>query len=185
MARAPFDIKSRNFPTSVGKERTQLGPGSPAPSGREALKVAGQVVFPPSIYPPKEGRGIFVEGNQAALTAANTPVVLARFQVPPNDVGFIREVSLVINNMLITTNIIFTLRQDGGGISGYTNMRVSPRAAASVSATLPAENTVIFINDGALIELVATVVDAGTYQLGATFRGWHLPKKIAEQYPRL
>ncbi len=184
MARAPVDIRARETP-HAHKGRGKLGPGSPPPSGVAAMRVAGQVVFPPSIYPPQEGKNFFEQGSQAGVTLATGLITLASFQVPSNSIAFVREISLVVNNMLTTTNIRFTLRQNGGGIAGYTNMVLTPRSALSVSATLPAENTVIFINDGALIELVAQVIDGGTYQIGGTFRGWHIPKRTADLYPRL
>ena len=180
--RPPTDIEAREYPGVLGK-RQRLGPGSPRPAALEDVGIAGQILLPPSFFQAREAVNFFQEGSTTGVTSVTGFVTLASFTLPANDIGWIREITIVVNDMLISTDVRFTVRIDGGPVPGFSALRLTPRAAASVSGTFTGETMRIDVPDGGQIVLGAQVFDAGTYQLGASFRGWHMAKKVAERYP--
>ena len=159
-----------------------LGPGTPDGGLGGA---AGVMSFPPHIYPPQEGyTEFFPRTASQTVTGPNTTVILTlpRFTLPTNSVGVIREMNFNVNSLLVTADITFTVLIDGAPRIGYDAIVIFPRAAASVNKSLDPENTFLKLTDGAQIEIQVTVVDGGSYQLGADYRGWHFSKTIADQY---
>lgn len=170
---APIDIQAWQ------ERRSRFGRGAIDPrTGRPVVSgPMSMVVFPPEIYPPKEAQSFNVVGTAAlgpgptALTLIAGPLVL-----PTNMVGVVREITLVVNNLLTTSLVTFSLRFNQGPVPGFDNLFIAPRAAASVSVSYPPESVLQRVGDGTTIDIAAVVADGGTYQMTATFRGWWYPK---------
>lgn len=175
----PKDVLS-NERVASATDGQPLGPGSPGGIG-----AAGIMAFPPHIYPPREGYIEFLPPSTAQTVAGpTTTVVLATptFNLPANSVGVIRELNFNVNNVLTTTDIRFRVLVNGSPVPGYDSIDIFPRAAASVNLSFPPENTFLRLVDGAAITIEVTVTDGGSYQLGASFRGWHFSKTIGDAY---
>lgn len=140
------------------------------------------VRFPPEFFPPPGSRYIYGEGR-ATIAGPNTTTVIAGLtvQVPRNAVGVIREINLNINDMLVTTDVRWRFTLSGQLVQGY-DLTLFPRLAASVSASFSPESVSIPFPDGALIQFPITVVDAGSYLVGASYRGWFFSKQTAKEY---
>lgn len=135
------------------------------------------IAFPPEIYPTKDAQtfgptGTIVTG--AGPVAATT--VTGPFVLPINMVAVVREVTLNVNNLLTTSLVSFALRFNEAPVPGYDNLAIAPRAAASVAISYPPESVLVRIPDGATIDIAVTVLDAGSYQVTANYRGWWYPK---------
>ena len=142
------------------------------------------VMFPPEIYPSKEAQSFNITGTAtigpgptalAALTAA--------FQLPVNMIAVVREITLNVNALLVTSLITFSLRFNQGPVPGFDNLFVAPRAAASVSIAYSPESVLVRVPDGSTIDIAVVVADVGgTYQMTANFRGWWYPKDTLVGY---
>lgn len=180
----PSDIKARDFPGKRGQR--PLGPGSPPPSEAQQIPMAGQMLLPPSYYPPREAQFFYQRGRATALAAVAGPTVLAgsTFQIPANTVGWVREWSVQINNMLANTDIRFTILVNGGPVPGYTDFQPFPSPVARFSAFFFPEDTKIELPDRAQIQVLVTVLDPGVYDVGSDYRGWFISKSVANRYPQ-
>lgn len=187
--RVPDDIRARGRlgegAAVVPLRGSVPGPGAPLARPGSVAGVASFNLFPPDIYPPPGAQHFTAEGTLSGATIATTTApgaVLASFQIPPNEVAVVRDVTLSINSMLASTDVRWRLRFNGSLVSGWNDLTIFPRAAASVVATFPPESTLIEVPDGALTEMLVQVVDAGTYFVGATFHGWHYGKSVKTRY---
>ena len=194
----PDDVRGRGH-GGTGTASGQGSPGRPMgpPSGGGSGPSTGPgvpIAFPADIFPPPGGLDFNQFGQSQALdTAATTspatgplgivlvPGITASFtgnglsfQVPPLNIAVVRDVSIFVNAMVITTDIRWRLTQDGSIIPGW-ELSISPRAAGSVEISFIPQSTLVRIREGALIELAIEVVDAGTYQAGGQFHGWVWP----------
>lgn len=175
----PKDIKSFEQVASA-TEGQPLGVGSPGGIG-----AAGVMAFPPHIYPPTEGyTDFFPTAAAQTVTGPNTTVVLTAptFTLPTNSVGVIRELNFNVNALLTSSDITFQVLVDGSPRVGFDAINIFPRAAASINLNLPPENTFLKLPDAAVVQIRVTVVDGGSYQLGADFRGWFFSKSVGDQY---
>lgn len=183
-AKLPSDIAARAYPGQYGTTKGGLGPGSPVPSRAQTLGEAGVVAFPPRYVQPREGRAIYQEA-QVTLGPGPANATVAVFTLPVNAVGVLRELLLNINNTVATTDVRWTLLFNDGPVTGYTNLTIFPRAAASVSSSFPAESTFIDVPDRGKIAVRINVLDGGTYQVGVSYRGWFWPKSVEARYPQV
>lgn len=146
--------------------------GRPFRAGGPAM-----VSFPPEIYPTRDAQTFNVTGTGTLGPGPVVQTVVAGpFALPVNMVAVVREVTLVINNLLTTSLITFALRFNQGPVPGFDNMFVPPRAAASVSISYPPQSTLVRVPDGSSIDIAAVIADAGAYQMTANFRGWWYAK---------
>jgi len=98
--------------------------------------------------------------------------------VPPNNVGVVRSVTLGVNNMLVSTNVIFRLRFDQVPVTGWERLVIFPRAATSVVESFGPDETYELTDEGSLVDIEVQVVDAGTYQIGVGLSGWYYSKRL-------
>lgn len=150
-----------------GSSAAQLGPLTP-------------VLAPPWVWKPAAATDFNTFATQAGLDTAATPppgfeLAAAGFDIPPGNVGVVRAISLLVNNLLTTSDVRFTLRQDESPIPGWSNLTVNPRAAGSVEVSWTPEETFIEVNEGAALSWVVQVLDGGTYQVSVAMHGWFYP----------
>lgn len=153
--------------------------------GVDAAKASIISTPPPELYPPPEGQD-FQPFGQVTITGPGTTAEITgtAFRFPSNAVGVIRSVTISINALLLTSDVRFSLRQNKSPIQGWDNLRFPPTGVAFFSLTYPAEETLLRIADGALLDMIVTVgaLDAGTYQVNATYHGWYYDKTVANRY---
>lgn len=161
--------------------RLQPGGGSP---GRGAGAGGGRgpqqySVAPPYVERPTTARDFYMNGTQTARVIANTPSEFpGSFTVPANNLGVIRSVSILANSLLITSNILWTLRYNGTAVEGWNQLTIAPRAAGSIEVSFVPQETFIPVPEGSRISWDVTVVDAGTYQVSVTTHGWFYPTSV-------
>lgn len=154
--------------------------GSPFGGPRFAIQ-SPYVVRPPFAVDFKD------QGDQAARTAVNSPTVLATFQTPTESVGVIRSIVLTVNNLLLTSDIFWSLLFNGSGVPGWQNLAVTPGAVPYFALSYGPDETYIRVPEGTRVDLSFTVNagDAAAYLAGAQFSGWYFPKQMAFQVEEL
>lgn len=170
---APEDMQAwQERRSAFGRGAIDPRTGRPFSAGPMSM-----VAFPPEIYPTKDAQSFNVVGT-ATLGPGPVPltVVAGPLVLPTNMVAVVREITLVVNALLTTSLITFSLRFNQGPVPGFDNLFIAPRAAASVASSYPPDSVLQRVGDGTTIDIAAVVADAGTYQMTATFRGWWYPK---------
>lgn len=174
----------KGFPADVWhRRRGGRSGGSSGPAGGSygggSMVAPNYVVGPPTVERPPQASDFFSTSVLAGLTNANTPVAFPdTVQIPPNNVAVIRSVSILANNLLITSDIRWTLFYNGVSVPGWNALSIAPRAAGSIEVSFTPEETFVPVPEGAVISWGVTVVDAGTYQVSVTTHGWFYPSTI-------
>ena len=182
----PIDIRKRGR-GGPGGGRGFRAYGAPAgeAAGPAPMPGAGLNISSPYEVRPPQGTDFLTRGYQAGV-AAGAAVVLpgSQYQIPDGEVGVIRSISLVINNLLLTSNIIFRIRADGSPLSGWGALQPIPGAVAYWATVYGPEETFIRLPDRATVDVEVQVFDAAVYDLGAALKGWHFSKGLADAADR-
>lgn len=170
--RLPLDIEARPRP---GRTARWAGGGGGGGYGAPAF-----VIGAPYVEKPPGARDFNLFSTLAARTSVNTPALFptAQFQIPAGNVGVIRAVSLLVNNLLVTSDVRFDLLFNESAVVGWNNLTVNPRAAGSVEVSWTPEETFIMIPEGSVIDWRVRVIDAGTYQVSVGYHGWFYPVNL-------
>jgi hypothetical protein len=80
--------------------------------------------------------------------------------------------TIYIQNMLATTNVLFTLLYNGTPVQGYNGLTIFPGASPRVANTFDAP--IRFTGAGTLTVTIQNI-DGGTYLVGAAVSGWQWP----------
>lgn len=149
------------------------GPGGwGARAGGGYAAIAWQIGLP-TIDRPPSAIDFNIDGTLAGRTSVNTPVAFpTSFQLPPNNVGAIKSITILANTLLVTSNIRWRLRFNQQFVVGWNNLTINPRAAGSVELSFTPDETAIPVPEGALVDMVVQVLDAGTYQVSFGLHGW-------------
>lgn len=177
--RMPPDVADRMRGSKAGGRGYAAGGYDIEIPGQGGVPKASFVVALPSVDKPPQASDFNMFGTLAARTSANTPAEIAAFQIPPNTVGSIRSISVLANALLVTSDIIWTLKYNDVAVQGWNELTINPRAAGSVEVSWVPEETFIWVPEGSRISFDVTVRDAGTYQLSVSAHGWFYSSALA------
>lgn len=135
---------------------------------------------PPTWVRPPSARDFSISGTLAGAAVGTTPAAIpgAVFVVPAGNVGVIRSVVFLVNNLLMTSQVSFTLTLNAAAVEGWANIPVLPRVAASVSTSFGPEETAIPVPESNAIAVSVRVLDGAVYQVSTIIHGWFYPKEI-------
>lgn len=166
----PIDVENRHRP------------GRPAGSGGGPMGASGSrsvpnyVVGPPTVERPPNATDFFISPTLTGITLGSGPTVFGdTFEVPKNNVAVIRSVSILANGLLITSDLLWTLRFNEVAVTGWNRLTINPRAAGSIEVSFVPEETFIPVPEGAIISWLFRVLDGGTYQVSVNTHGWFYP----------
>jgi len=137
---------------------------------------------------PPQGIDFNPSGFATGLNNANTPVVVpgTTFALPSDSVGVIRSLVLTVNNLLLTSQILWRLRFNQNPVPGWNALTITPGAVAyflyafgpdEMYLTVPMDTTVD-------VEFQVLPADAAAYVAGAAYHGWFFDKGLAEAAER-
>ena len=130
---------------------------------------------------PIPGATIFNTGNSKGTVAAEANILIpnAGIVIPQGSIARLDSVNFYVDNLLASSNISFTVLQNGAPIQGLTNVFIFPGVAARV-----AENFSLFvrITNGATLTVTYTNTDGGSYTVGASLSGWFWPESLGRLY---
>jgi hypothetical protein len=142
-----------------------------------------QIQSPYDVRPP-DAVDFYRRGYDVGRTPATTPSVLPGSvkEVPTGKVAVIRSLTLVVNNLLLTSDIVWRLRFNGSPVDGWNELQVIPGAVAYYAFTWGPAETFVPTPDAATIDIQVEVRDAGgNYEIGAAYHGWEFSKELAER----
>lgn len=137
------------------------------------------MIFPPEIYPIPDAVEFNPLGSTTTIIAETKVIPGVALQLPQSYIGIIRGYTIYVDNMLLTTNLIYTLLINGNPAPGYGSLTMFPRAAPSVSNGFDA---FIRVPDGAALSVKVQNVDGGSYTVGASISGWIWPRAAGERW---
>jgi hypothetical protein len=101
--------------------------------------------------------------------------------VPANNYGVVRGVTLYITNMLVTTDVIWSLQIDQASPQGYNQITIFPRAAPFVSNGF---DSMVRFQGPARLQVIFSNRDGGAYVIGAAISGWFWPEASDARWRR-
>ena len=152
------------FPDSLGPPRTM-----------------GYALQSPQYFQPPAAITLRLQGRQNAQVAADGEVVLAALSLQGGNVGVLRIVNVGVTNLLATSAIIFRVKVSGATVQGW---QWSPfaQAVAVLQQEFPPESTLIELPEGARVELVSEVTDAGVYDVDMMAQGWRYGRGLRDDF---
>lgn len=184
---APPDMETKNLPPRGGVGSggggggwSGTGPGvGGAASPSEPIQRIHTV--PPwfDVRPPSAREIGPLRALQAGFTAANTPAVLPfAFTLPSARTGAIKSFGIQASNLLLTSQIFWTIFFNEIPVQGFTDVSLYPAAAVVSGLNWEPSEVNLIVPEASVITVGVNVLDGGTYQLGAELHGWHVASKL-------
>lgn len=166
----PIDQVARGFIPSA-----EVREGGAVNKGGVQSRTA--VVYPFWDRPPASATDFFIQPLPFSLPAGPSaaPVLIpgASFQLPAQNEGVVRSVSIFVDAPTTALNVVWSLRINGQPVAGADALTTFPRSASNLSITFEYFKQVPV---GALIELVVSNRSAaGPWTVGGNFAGWSWP----------
>lgn len=172
----PVDVAGFRADPGAARGPGGYGPPPPPPS---------YVVGLPTQDRPTAARDFQLFSTLTGLDLAAGPTPFPdTVQLPGDQVGVIRSISILANSLLVTSDILYTLRFNQTPVAGWNRLTINPRAAGSVEVSWPPQETAIPVPAGAKIDVVARVLDGGTYQVSVALHGWWYSIRLAAEAAR-
>lgn len=146
-----------------------FGSGPPLPPPAPAQLIG----FPKDYFPPDGATDFNPSGFQANQTVAMGAVVVASYQLPPNDAGVIRSIVLGAGNWDAAAAGTWAILVNGAAAPGWGSLTIFPQPAAFVSVGYGPDETRVQLPAGALVQLVTSLTAGGPYNMAFTVHGWH------------
>lgn len=104
---------------------------------------------------------------------ADVTAILAQLNTPEHLVGVVRELSFQINDVTVSSDVVFTFRINQGGVEGF-QFDIFPKSASTDIVEYDPPTTMVPISKGSLMDVLVRVRagDIATYLVGAFYRGW-------------
>lgn len=167
-------LNSRVLPADLIAPYTGKTFTTEGPSIDRALQI-----YLPDIYPiPGASEFNILVTKATSAVETNTDIGIT-LDVPPNNIGIIRSLTLSISDMLTTTVVTWTVNVNGGPAPGYFNLSMYPRVSPFVSNAF---DSFIHIPQGGKVRVVFTNTDGGSYTVGASIGGWFWPEALGKQW---
>jgi len=178
----PSDIAVRGAPDR-GALRRGAGMRVPPPAGP-----AGQLPRPASVQIPPPELVVYPEAQNLAQSGTATGLatgatsVLASFQLGQGQVAVVNTLVISAVNLTTAQDIAYALRVAGSPVPGFAPRRIPPQNSAFGVIGWGPQEMLVWVPEGALIELVATVLAGGPADPSGQFSGWEYPRTLREQY---
>jgi hypothetical protein len=157
-------------------QTSPLRPGGAAIAG--PLQEPGTILLPPQLFPPENAISLNLSANQAIVGAGAvfTPSALST-RIPPNCYGVISSIDLVLDAIVLTSDVRWSLLINGVPVAGWNAITILGRdGAASVSKTWEGPLR-IMIPLGGTVGVRIVDVDGGAYVAGTQLYGWFWPQR--------
>lgn len=191
LRRVPSDIPGRLRGERVSPSYGAGPPGAPGAPGRPQAPPLGRTMAVPVPWAtkPAGAREINIDAFGGGFNAAASPALIpgSVFQLPADNVGVLRSITLNVNAMLTTSLLEWRFLFDGNPVEGWSNVSMFPRNAGYAGSAYGPDETFIDIPAGAIIsvQIIVDPADANTYQAGVTYHGWSYPKRLADRFATL
>lgn len=163
----------RSLPADLVAPYTSTAQRTEGPTIDRALQV-----YLPDIY-PIPGASEFNILVTKSTTVAETADIGLTLDVPANNIGIIRSVTISVSDMLTTTVVSWTVQVNGAPAQGYFGLSMYPRVSPFVSNAF---DSFIHIPQGGKVRVQYTNTDGGSYTVGASIGGWFWPESLGRQW---
>jgi hypothetical protein len=142
--------------------------------GASGQDVGRELSLPlPEVFPVPEAQLFNAELQRASIIAETftlgfTPAVT----ILAGYFAVVNSFTIYVQNMLATSNLLWTLLANGVPVNGYTGLTIFPGASPRAANTFDAP---IRLTGAQTLSVSITNGDGGTYLLGAAISGWQWP----------
>jgi hypothetical protein len=139
------------------------------------VQMGKMLILPlPEDSPIPDAHEFNVVGSIASAVVNAAPILIPGtvVNIPNLNMGVLTGVSIYIDNMLLATNVTYTVRYNGAPIPGYQGLSMFPRVAPFVGNTFSSKYR---FNGEGVLDVVFNNLDGGTYLIGAALSGWFWP----------
>jgi len=172
------------FGTSRGNPRKIVTPGRSVPmrGGGSAIATGVQpgpdtIKLDPFLFPPPFSIPINVGANVAITGVGGRFDAGVTFEIPDSNYGVISSIDLLLDSILITSNVLWTIFVNGMPVPGFAPLTILGRnGAASVSKSWPGPLRIV-IPLGGQVSVQIVDVDGAPYTAGTQLYGWQLPQQ--------
>lgn len=180
-----LDAPGAVVPVGAPGQTQEALPANPQ-RGRGPLSAIAALLSPDQ-FQPAGATPVYAQATAAVAGPASWVVPAAIVtRLPSGSIGVIKDFGITITNMLVTSAVTWQLRVNGQPVSGGPgSVTIAARAAAYVEATPFNFSLTVRVPEGAQLDVMITVADAGAYVVGAYYVGWFYPRRYAEQYDRI
>ncbi len=148
--------------------------GAPPPSTAIAGSSPG-LLLDPYLFPPTNATPLFGTDLQPSVNAGTVTLLPGcTLQVPDNNVGVIASITVLLDQIVITSNVVWSILVNGITPPGYNQLRVIPRSGAA-AVGVQFVPTRLELPPLAIVTVQAQNIDGGAYNLGAQLYGWYWP----------
>jgi len=150
----------------------------PAPSSAPGFV---RTVPPVNEVKPPQGTDFIPGDTLTGATALNTPAVVGAvsYQVPFGSIGYVRSLIFHVQQVLPTSRILWAVRVDGAPSPGWQAIPTLPGAIAVWEQAWGPEEVYIEVEPGRTVDVQVTILDGGSYNVGAIMHGWIVPVALA------
>lgn len=169
-----------NFPADIrGLQRGILpAPYNPADLGQTAQRTI-QIVPWWETKPPQGTDFLFVQKTIALAAGAGSTVDLLVFDLPASSWGVVKGVTVFADATTVNFDVDWTLRFNGGPVSGWNNLTSFPRAAANLSIDF---GGTVVIPPNTTVSVSAQNFNAfGPWNIGVLVAGWYMSASEIER----
>lgn len=158
----------------IAEPTSGVAPGGSAPI--EGLEPAGLVTLPAELYPPAASTGMFLTDSEPTIGVNQVVLFPGMAFAPPSGmVAVIDSLSILVDGIVITTNVQFSIAVNGALVPGFSQLALLPRTGATFAGLTLGPFLRIPIPLGGKLTAQAVNVDGGAYNLGMQARGWFWP----------
>ena len=165
----PMDVRAQNDQRVLGPPP----PGAGGPAGAQDIPVF--TVFPPWLWKPPSGQD-FTSNEQGILAAgAGSQLIVPAVVFPQQQVGVLRLMTIFVDAPLVTIDVSWILRINGGPVPGWT-FKTFRRAATNLSIDFTGR---VDIPQGSTVDvLIRNNNAAGPWDVGAQTSGWSWSTRV-------
>lgn len=170
-------------PSGVTPGGSGIVPAVPGAAGGGGAPAAVVRTVPPVSVEMPPGATPFAPGGERSLSSsAYTTITGASFDVPAGSVGFVKGVTLQVQNVTPTSAIYWTLRVNHNPAPGLSGVYILP---ANIPVWNQGWTVTVVVPSGRNVDVQFSVQDGATYTVAAQLFGWYVPAAMAQASARV
>ncbi len=155
-----------------GPRGSLTGGAGGAPPSTQFQGAAEGMQLDPYLFPPPAAQFLFGTDLQPSVGAGTvTQLPGCSLNLSQGQVGVINAITILLDQVTISSNVVWTIFVNGAPVPNFNNLRVIPRSgAAAVSDQFTPVR--LELPPGATLTMQALNKDGAPYNLGAQLFGW-------------
>lgn len=127
------------------------------------------------LYPPPNSQTLLGTDFQPSVGAGTlTALPATAITALAGQIGVVNSINILLDNITVTSNVVWQLLVGGVVAPGYSNLKIIPRSGAAAVSVIYSPVRVV-LNPGVTAVLQAVNLDGAAYNIGGQLYGWMWP----------